>query len=87
MKHTVKLLLTLISLATANEVIAQEGQLKQRKDTLNAVDSNTIRSGQMPVVTPDISPVAPMPIKKAKENEDGMPVKVLPDSSMNRPKR
>jgi len=73
----------------ASNLYAQEGDKKyQQPDSIPIRPDTAVAPDNMPVVTPDDkNPPVPMPGPKVKDNEDGMPVKNFPDSTMNKPKR
>jgi hypothetical protein len=68
---------------TAFHSIAQEDRKIIRGDTAQQqVDSTVSKKDRMPVVKPsDTVPPVPIPDKRNRINEDGMPVKTLPDST------
>jgi hypothetical protein len=68
---------------------ATYGQERPRPDSLKTKTDTTVQKNrEMPVAKPDEKqPSAPIPQKKVKDNEDGMPVKTFPDSTMKQPKR
>lgn|GEM_PF-3834279 len=84
---TIKYYLFVVWIALCS--VAAYGQEKPRVDSLKTKPDTTVqKNSEMPVVKPDEKkPAAPIPQKKVRENEDGMPVKNFPDSTMKQPER